>query len=42
MGHTVIESTKYYYSIIPKLSNIFYNQINNTFDNIAPEVKDYE
>lgn len=42
MGHTVIESTKYYYSIIPKLSSIFYNQINNTFDNIAPEVRDYE
>ncbi len=42
MGHTVIESTRYYYSIVPMLSNIFYNQINTSFEKITPEVKNYD
>lgn len=42
MGHSTIESTKYYYSLVPRISEIFENQINKSFDNIIPEVKDYE
>ena len=39
MGHSNIESTKYYYSLIPRMSDIFQNQINDTFNTIVPEVK---
>lgn len=42
MGHSTIESTKYYYTLTPRMSNIFKNQINNTFDELIPEVKNYE
>lgn len=42
MGHSSIESTKYYYSLIPRMSDIFKTQINTTFDSLIPEVKSYE
>ena len=42
MGHSCIESTKYYYSLVPRMSDTFRTQINNTFESLIPEVKDYE
>lgn len=42
MGHSSIESTKYYYSLVPRISDIFKKQINNSFDFVVPEVKDNE
>ena len=42
MGHSSIETTKYYYSLVPKLANIFFAQINQSFDEIVPEVYDDE
>ena len=42
MGHSNVESTKYYYSLIPRMSDIFKNQINDSFEFLIPEVKDYE
>ncbi len=38
MGHSSIETTKYYYSLVPKMANIFSNQINDSFSQIVPEV----
>lgn len=38
MGHKTIESTKYYYAITPRISNIFQNQVNTDFETIIPEV----
>ena len=42
MGHTTIESTKYYYSIVPGLSDILKRQTEEGFDWIIPEVYDNE
>ncbi len=42
MGHTSIESTKYYYSIVPSLSDIMREQTEEGFDWIIPEVQDDE
>lgn len=42
MGHSVIESTKYYYSIIPGLSDILKEQTEKGFNWIIPEVYDNE
>ena len=42
MGHSNIESTKYYYSLIPRMSDIFKTQVNATFNLLVPEVNDYE
>ena len=38
MGHTTIESTKYYYSLVPAISNIIEAQIGTSFDSVIPEV----
>jgi integrase len=38
MGHSVIESTKYYYSLIPRLSDILEERTNADFEDIVPEV----
>ena len=38
MGHTTIESTKYYYSLVPAISNIIETQIGTNFDCLIPEV----
>ena len=42
MGHSNIESTKYYYSLMPRMSDIFKTQVNTTFNLLVPEVNDYE
>lgn len=42
MGHTSLESTKYYYSIIPALADILHKTTGTGFDEIVPEVPDYE
>ena len=39
MGHTTIESTKYYYSIVPGLSQILSEKTETGFDWIVPEVE---
>ena len=38
MGHTTIESTKYYYSIVPGLAEILHEHTEGTLDFIIPEV----
>ena len=42
MGHTSLESTRYYYSIVPALANIIEEKSGDSFDDIIPEVPDYE
>ena len=42
MGHKQIESTKYYYSLIPILADILASNSQSGFDNIVPEVIRYE
>lgn len=42
MGHTSLESTKYYYSIAPIMANIIDNESGKGFDAIVPEVIPYE
>jgi len=41
MGHCVLESTRYYYSLVPALSEIIEELSGQDFDSIVPEV-DYE
>ena len=38
MGHTTLESTKYYYSIVPGLSEIIKEQTENSSEWMIPEV----
>jgi integrase len=38
MGHTVLESTKYYYSLVPALATLMKKQSNTSFEEIIPEV----
>jgi len=40
MGHSVLESTRYYFSLTPQMAELRYALSNETFDNIVPEVKD--
>ena len=42
MGHSNVEATKYYYTLIPRMSDIFKKQINDSFNHLVPEVKDNE
>jgi integrase len=42
MGHSVIESTKYYYSLVPNLAGILREKTGDSFNNIIPEVKQNE
>lgn len=42
MGHRGIESTTYYYSIVPKLADILAEKTNFGFEAIVPEVYDEE
>jgi integrase len=42
MGHSVIESTKYYYSLVPNLAGILREKTGDSFNNIIPEVKQDE
>ena len=41
MGHSTIESTKYYYSLVPAIADILEEKTKMDFDSIIPEV-DYE
>jgi len=41
MGHSTLESTKYYYSLVPGMADILEEKTKTDFDNIVPEV-DYE
>lgn len=38
MGHTTLESTRYYYSIVPGLSEIIKEQTESSSDWMMPEV----
>lgn len=38
MGHCNVESTKYYYSLVPRLSQILNEKTGQTFESIVPEV----
>ncbi len=40
MGHTTLESTKYYYSIVPGLSDILLEKTEQGFNELVPEVND--
>lgn len=42
MGHSKLESTRYYYSLVPGLADILKDRTGRTFDNIIPEVGDEE
>lgn len=42
MGHSKLESTRYYYSLVPGLADILKDRTGRTFDNIVPEVGDEE
>lgn len=42
MGHRTFASTMYYYSIVPKLADIIENQSEESFNNIVPNLTDYE
>lgn len=39
MGHSSIESTKYYYSLIPAVADIFEKQVRESFEDIIGEVE---
>jgi len=39
MGHSVLESTKYYYSLVPGFADIMAKKTMESFDIIVPEVK---
>lgn len=41
MGHRTLESTKYYYSLVPRIADILEEKTGVEFDSILPEV-DYE
>lgn len=41
MGHCTMESTKYYYSLVPGIADILEKKTGRNFDSIVPEV-DYE
>lgn len=38
MGHSVLESTKYYYSLTPGFSEILKDKTNDSFNNIIPDI----
>lgn len=42
MGHSSIESTQYYYSLVPHLANVVFECSNDSFEEIVPEVTLYE
>lgn len=42
MGHTSLESTKYYYSLAPVMADILDKESGKGFDSIVPEVSQYE
>ena len=40
MGHCNVNSTKYYYSIVPQLADILEEKTSSDFDDLIPEVQD--
>jgi site-specific recombinase XerD len=42
MGHAILESTCYYYSLVPKMANILQKTNEKSFNSIIPEVVDNE
>ena len=42
MGHTSLESTKYYYALAPAMADILDKESGAGFDMIVPEVLPYE
>ena len=42
MGHSVLESTRYYYSLTPAFSDVMLDLCSVSFDAIVPEVEDAE
>ncbi|WP_165045237.1 tyrosine-type recombinase/integrase, partial [Dysgonomonas sp. ZJ709] len=42
MGHSNVENTKYYYSLVPGLSDILENTSQETFNEIIPKITDNE
>jgi len=42
MGHSVLESTKYYYSLTPNLADIMEELTNQSLNDILPDLPDYE
>jgi integrase len=42
MGHSVIESTKNYYSLVPHLAGVLQDKTNDSFNHLIPEVYDHE
>jgi integrase len=42
MGHSILESTKYYYSLVPGLADIMEELTNKSFNDLLPEMPDYE
>lgn len=42
MGHCSVEHTKYYYSIVPRMSDIMQDKCGEDFDDLVPEVMDDE
>ena len=41
MGHSTLESTKYYYTLVPRIADILEEKTGMDFESILPEV-DYE
>jgi len=39
MGHSSLESTKYYYTLIPAMANVIEELSNDDFEVIVPEVE---
>ena len=39
MGHSVFESTKYYYSLVLRLADIIEQNTNMSFEAIIPDIK---
>lgn len=42
MGHKNLKNTAYYYALAPVLADILYKNTNDSFNNVIPEVKNYE
>lgn len=42
MGHRTFSSTMYYYTVVPKLADIIEGQSEESFNNIIPNLSDYE
>ncbi len=42
MGHSTLESTKYYYSLVPEFAGVLRETSEGSFNEIIPEVAEYE